>query len=150
MPRFLFVLAVTLTLQAADLKLGDQLTLEHQTEISDLLETPNMYVGKTVQVKGKVTEVCQMMGCWMMLRDDADNMVRIKVNDGEIVFPKSSPGSEAIAEGQFVSYKLTRDQAVTAAEHEAEEQGLKFDPSKIKGPTTIYQIRGTGAVVLNE
>ena len=41
-----------------------------------------------------------MMGCWMMLHDGAGSAVRIKVNDGEIVFPKDSPGREAIAEGR--------------------------------------------------
>ena len=32
---------------------------------------------------------------------------------------------------------------------EREEKGRKFDPASVKGAITIYQIQGTGAVILN-
>ena len=109
---------------------------------------PLKFVGRTVQVKGKVTEVCQMMGCWMMLTDTATGAaVRIKVKDGEIVFPKESVGKTAVAEGTFTETKLTREQAVAQAKHEAEEQGKKFDPATVKGPITSYQVEGSGAII---
>lgn len=150
MTRVLLALLISAGLQAAELKLGEPLTLAKPLSIGTLLATPDDYVGKTVQVKGKITEVCQMMGCWMMIRDDDGEMVRIKVNDGDIEFPMNSTGREATAEGKFQSFELTKDQAIAAAEHEAEEQGRRFDPSKVKGPQVIYQIQGTGAVVLTE
>lgn len=143
------MLASTFTAVAADEKLGAPLTIKEQTSIANLMSKPLRFVGRTVQVKGKVTEVCQMMGCWMMLTDTATGAaVRIKVKDGEIVFPKESVGKAAIAEGTFTETKLTRDQAVASAKHEAEEKGRKFDPSTIKGPVTSYQVMGTGAVIL--
>jgi hypothetical protein len=37
----------------------------------------------------------------MELADDKDAKIRIKVEDGVIVFPKSSAGKTAIAEGKF-------------------------------------------------
>ncbi len=150
MVRIFLALLIAAGLQAAELKLGEPLTLNEPMKIGTLLAKPESYVGNTVQVKGKITEVCQMMGCWMMLRDDADHLVRIKVNDGEIEFPKDSPGRAAIAEGKFTRLELSKDQAIAQAEHEAEEQGRRFDPSKIKGPRVVYQIQGTGAVVLSE
>jgi hypothetical protein len=150
MTRVLLALLVSAGLQAAELKLGDPLTLAEPLSIGTLLATPDQYVGETVQVKGKITEVCQMMGCWMMIRDDAGEMVRIKVNDGDIEFPKNAAGREAIAEGKFQRFELTKDQAIAAAEHEAEEQDRRFDPSKVKGPQVIYQIQGAGAVLLTE
>ena len=109
---------------------------------------PEKFVGKTVQVKGKVTEVCQMMGCWMSL-NDGEKSIRIKVNDGDIVVPKDSIGKTAIAEGLLTRIDLTKDQAVARARHEAEEQGRKFNPASVKGGMTIYQINGTGAVLLD-
>ena len=33
--------------------------------LATLLAHPADYVGKTVQVKGKIAEVCQEMGCWV-------------------------------------------------------------------------------------
>jgi hypothetical protein len=150
MTRALLILCLSLGLHAAELKLGVPLALKEKTPIKKLLSTPDAYVGKKVQVEGKITEVCQAMGCWMMLTDGAGSMVRIKVTDGEIMFPKDSSGRKAIAEGEFAKFELTREQAVQAAKHEAEEMGRPFDPASVKGPVAIYQIQGTGAVLVDE
>ena len=143
--------AVSLTavslIYAAELKLGKPLAVKEPVSIHTLLSHAGDYVGKTVQVKGKVTEVCQMAGCWMELTNDDGQQVRIKVNDGDIVFPKDAAGKEAVAEGKFAKFELTREQAVAQAKEEAEEKGRKFDPASVKGGITIYQIQGTGAVI---
>jgi hypothetical protein len=84
----------------------------------------------------------------MQLADAASGKgIRIKVNDGEIVFPKDAIGKMAIAEGKLSKMELTKDQATAEAKHEAEEQGRKFDPKKVKGGSVTYQIDGTGAVI---
>lgn len=128
--------------------LGKPLELKKQTPIADLEKSPAGYAGKTVQVRGRVAEVCEKMGCWMNLVDPASNArVRIKVKDGEIVFPKDAVGKMAVAEGRFVKIELTREQAIERARHEAEENKKPFDPSSITGPVTIYQIQGSGAVI---
>src|SRR5512133_1310316 len=95
------LLAAAAILFAADLKLGKPLTPKEAMPIATLLANADDYNGKTVQVKGKVTEVCQMMGCWMELTNDEGQRVRIKVDDGVIVFPKDSTGKTAVAEGKF-------------------------------------------------
>jgi len=116
--------------------------------VAAVLAKPEPLVGKVVQVKGKVTEVCQMMGCWMALAYlDSAKVLRVKVNDGDIVFPKESVGKVAIAEGTLSKRTLTREQAVAAARHEAEEQGRKFDPKSIKSGAVVYQLNGLGAVI---
>jgi hypothetical protein len=129
-------------------KLGKPLTLKEPQAVRQVLAAPDALVGKTVQVKGKVTEVCQMMGCWMALADLENNKVlRVKVNDGDIVFPKESVGKVAVAEGTLAKLTLSREQAVAQARHEAEEQGRKFNPASIKSGTVIYQLNGSGAVI---
>ena len=132
---------------AAEVKLGKPLTVKEPVTLAALMDHPDSYVGKTVQVRGKITAVCQMMGCWMELKNDAGQSVRIKVEDGDIVFPKDSAGKVAVAEGKFTKTELTREQAVAQAKEAAEETGRKFDPSKVKGGMTMYQIEGTGAVI---
>jgi hypothetical protein len=141
------VLVASCTLSAAELKLGKPLTAKSPMPLATLVSHADDYVGKTVQVQGKITAVCQMMGCWMELTNDAGQRVRIKVEDGEIVFPKDSSGKIAVAEGKFTRTELTREQAVARAKEEAEDNGRKFDPSKVKGGMTLYQIEGTGAVI---
>lgn len=135
---------------AAEQKFGQAFTLKESVPVSKIMEAPDNLVNKTVQVKGKVTEVCQMMGCWMSLVDPATGQaLRIKVVDGEISFPKESVGRMAVAEGTLKKFVLSKEQTISAARHEAEEQGRKFDPASIKDGKTIYQIQGTGAVLLD-
>ena len=140
------LIAVSL-ISAADLKLGKPLAAETPVTLAALFSHSEDYVGKTVQVKGKIAAVCQEMGCWMDLVNDSGQKLRIKVNDGEIEFPKDSAGKTAIAEGKFTKVVLTREQAVEQAKEAAAEAGKKFDPSSIKSGTTYYQIQGTGAVI---
>ena len=147
MKILLAVLAAATMLSAAEVKLGKPLTVKEPMPLATLMANANDYVGKTVQVRGKVTEVCQMMGCWMELTNDSGQHVRIKVDDGVIVFPKDSTGKTAVAEGKFTKTELTREQAVAQAKEEAADRGKKFDPAKVKGGVTIYQIEGTGAVI---
>jgi hypothetical protein len=131
----------------AETRLGKPLTQQQSVPIGKILSSPESFVDKTVQVKGTVTEVCEMMGCWMNLVDADNKSLRVKVNDGEIVFPKSAIGKTAVAEGKFVRLALTREQTLARARHEAEEQGRKFDPRSIKSGTTIYQIQGSAALI---
>src|SRR5262245_27247864 len=133
---------------AADQKLGKPLTLGESTQLAQIEAHPEKYVGKVVQVRGRVSEVCQAMGCWMNIVDPVgERSIRIKVNDGEIVFPESAVGKLAVAEGKLVKLELSRDQAIAQAQHEAEEQGRKFDPKSIQKGVTMYMLQGVGAVI---
>jgi hypothetical protein len=141
--------AIALAFGAA-VNLGKPLTLKEPMSIQKLVSAPDQYLTKTVQVKGKVADVCQMMGCWMELVEAGTGArVRIKVEDGVIVFPKDSVGKTALAEGVFTKLEMTREQAIEQAKHEAEMNKRSFDASAIKGAVTIYQIQGTGAVVID-
>ncbi len=132
----------------AALNLGKPLALKEPVSIQKLMSAPEQYVGKTIQVKGQVTDVCQMMGCWMeLLEKGSGGRVRIKVEDGVIVFPKDSVGKTAVAEGVFSKLVMTREEAIAQAQHEAEANKRKFDPSTIKSGVTLYQIQATGAVL---
>lgn len=117
--------------------------------VSELIANPAAYVGKTVRVEGLITEVCPKRGCWMNLAGDKEfQTVRIKVDDGVIVFPLDAKGKHAVAEGVFTKMEITPEQAIEHAKHLAEEKGETFDPAKAKDlPTVVYQIQGTGAVI---
>ena len=131
---------------AGETRLGKPLALKSAVPVSQLMTAPDPSVGKVVQVRGKVTEVCDRMGCWMQLVD-GEQALRVKVNDGDIVFPKTSVGKTAVAEGTLRKLELTREQAVARAKHEAEERGTKFDAASVRSGATIYQIQGTGTVI---
>jgi hypothetical protein len=147
----IFVIALAaLCLNAADQKVGKPLTLKTPVTVDALLAKPAGYIGKTVQVKGRVTEVCQAMGCWMNLVGESGKSIRIQVgHDGAIVFPKEGVGRVAVAEGKLEKSDMTREEALAAAKHEADDAGKKFDPESVKAPYVSYEISGTGAVILS-
>ena len=148
--RYILVLVTAGALFAAELKLGKPLALRQATPIATLLASPDAYLGKVVQVKGKVTEVCQSMGCWMAIVDpETSKIIRVKVNDGDIVFPKDSPGKRAVAEGKFTKVEMSREQAAAWLKHEADEKGKSFDAASVKEGMTVYQLAGEGAVILD-
>ncbi|MHB8797314.1 MAG: DUF4920 domain-containing protein [Thermoanaerobaculia bacterium] len=133
---------------AAATKYGKGLSEAAPVKLSELMAKPDAYVGKVVKVEGLITEVCAKRGCWINVAGDVEfQTIRIKVEDGVIVFPMTDKGKKVVAEGTFKKTELTKEQAIAKAKHECEEKGTKFDPASVTGPSTVYQIQGTGAVV---
>jgi hypothetical protein len=117
-------------------------------KVSELLASPDKYVGKTVKVEGLITDVCAKRGCWMVIAGDKEfESIRFKVDDGVIVIPMEAKGKKAVAEGTFTKIEMTKEQAIEQAKHHAEEQKKPFDPASVTGPTVVYQLKGTGAVI---
>ena len=134
--------------QTDEANLGAEITLTKKTNISDILADPEAYLDKTVLVEGEILDVCPMMGCWMELKsDDGEGKIKVKVKDGDIVFPVEAKGSTALVEGKVYKIELTQEKAIEHFQHIAEEKGEEFDPSTITGPMTIYQIKGLGATI---
>jgi|GEM_PF-1117116 len=108
--------------------------------VSEILRQPAAYVGKTVTVQGTVSEVCQKKGCWMQFKTDvAAPVFRLKVRDGDMVFPLSARGKTAYATGTLSVREMDLAETQDYLAHRAEEQGEAFDASKVK-PLTIYQL----------
>ncbi len=129
---------------------GEGVTLSESTPISEIHAHPGKYVGKVVRVEGRIVDACQKRGCWMELAGDRDfQSVRVKVDDGVIVFPADCPGRWGIAEGELQRIELTLEQTRKMAQHQCEEEGTEktFDPQSITEPAVIYQVHATGAVI---
>jgi hypothetical protein len=144
-------LAVTLllTVPAFAADYGKALSAAQPVKLSELIASPDKYVGKVVKVEGLVTDVCAKRGCWMMIAGDKEfQTIRIKVDDGVIVFPMEAKGKKAVAEGTFTKIDLSKEQALEYQKHMAEEQKRPFDPKSVTGGMTIYQVKGLGATIL--
>ncbi len=127
---------------------GEALTLTETTLVSTVLADPDAYVGQHLRVEGTVRGVCENMGCWITVGGESEQeQLRVKVEDGVIVFPQTAMGCHARVEGVMEKLELTLEQALARAEHHAEEQGLEFDPASVTGPEVIYQLRGLGAEI---
>jgi len=127
---------------------GKGITLTEQTLLSTIMDAPEKYDGKQVLLSGTIVEVCPKRGCWVDLSGDKEfEKIQVKVKDGEIVFPLSAKGSEALVEGVVEKLELTKDQAIRYKAHEAEEKGMEFDSTSVTGPLTIWRLRGLGAEI---
>lgn len=147
MKRQVTVLAMVMVLAGAaaaaavaEEKFGAGVTLKEATPIAKLLESPASYVGKTVRVDGVVSAVCEEMGCWMELKDEASGTsIQLKVDDGVIVFPVTAKGKKAAGEGTFEEVAPTDPHAMEAAK--------KDDPRHKAMQAMKFRIKATGAVV---
>lgn len=127
---------------------GEALTLTDTTRVSAILDAPQEWVGRKVLVAGTVVQVCQERGCWIQLASDREHqMLRVKVEDGVIVFPMSAMGHFAVVEGTIEALPVTAEEARTQARRHAEETKAAFDSTRVFADTTIYQIRGLGAFI---
>jgi Domain of unknown function (DUF4920) len=125
---------------------GKGITLKEKTLLSTIMEAPEKYEGKQVLLAGTIVEVCPKRGCWVELSGDKEfEKIKVKVKDGEIVFPLSAKGSEALIEGTVEKLELTQKQAINYLAHQAEEKGTAFDSTSVLGPLNIWRIRGLGA-----
>ena len=144
----LLTIVLTLTAFAQTEKFGKEISLTEKTDISKILSAPEDFAGKTVLVQGEILEVCAMAGCWMELKSDSENQkIKIKVKDGDIVFPVEAKGKSALVEGTVYKIELTKEEAIEYYEHVAAEQGTEFDKNSVTGPVTLFQIKGIGAEI---
>ena len=145
---FALIILVSITYADGGKKYGKTITLKEKTKVSEILANPDKYVGKKVLIEGPVVDVCSKRGCWIEVGSDKQfEKVKVKVKDGEIVFPMEEKGKNAVVEGEVYKISLTKEQALERAKEEASEHGTKFDPSTVTGPVTIYQIKGIGAEI---
>ena len=118
---------------------GDHLSKGLVYSVDELLSSSDGNLGSDILVTGMITEVCPMRGCWLQVKDDnSDSSIRIKVTDGEIVFPLSAKGRNITAKGIFTKLELSKKQAKNWKHHLALEKGINLDTSKIVLTSSDY------------
>lgn len=121
-------LLLALPLLAAEKKLGKGVSIKTATPVKTILSEPDKYLGKDVMVEGEMTKVCQMQGCWVLVKDaSSEEPIMVKVKDGEIVFPKDGAGKKISVQGKL--------------------EKVSDEAQKEAGTTSAYRIAGTGAVL---
>ena len=70
--------------------------------VTDLIERPKKFAGKTVTVEGRISQQCRTMGCFFFFRERNSNL-RVELKDIAMKAPMRE-GREARVEGQIVPY----------------------------------------------
>ncbi len=112
-------------------------------EFSDLMKNSTDNNDKVVIVKGNVSEVCQEMGCWMIM-SEGSNTVRIKTMH-EFFLPKDIAGREAVVIGKFKMTEITEEMA---RHYNEESKNPTIKTENIKGPQKVYEMEAMGIKIL--
>lgn len=113
---------------------GTDFTLTNSEPLQTLIDDPSPYVGKEVRVVGEVTNVCQAKGCWMVLRAEGGESVRITMKDHAFGVRKDLSGARAHVQATVVE-KAVDPKTV---EHYESEGGTDDVPEK--GKTRVIEL----------
>ena len=132
---------------------GQVIDLQESKSLSELIDNSKKYLNTDVLISGVIVDVCPMRGCWINVKGaNSDLDIRVKVTDGEIVFPLSSKGSQVDAQGIFSKLEFSEAQARQWKIHLAEEKGIKLAPEDVEiNPSDLYEYRiiGKAAKIYN-
>lgn len=144
---FLLILFVNLASAEDGKKYGKEISLKNKTKISDILSNPEKFEGKKVLVEGTVVGVCESRGCWIELAGEKEfQKIKVKVEDGEIVFPLEAKGKKALVEGQVYAVEV-ESKSNCSGECSKNKDKDKQECEHGKQKQKVYQIKGIGAKI---
>jgi hypothetical protein len=117
---------------------GAGLTLEETTPLREVVNHPELHVDRTLLVKGRIRDVCQRKGCWMVLTD-GESRIRVRFADYGFFVPKDSSGKDAYVEGRASVEEISEKEA-----RHYEAEAIDGDPSKVQGAQRVVTFTATG------
>lgn len=113
------------------------------SQLPDLLN--NTTEVKEVTAKGKITAVCQAMGCWMKVDVGNGKEMMIKFGDHAFTLPMDVSGKTAV----FTGTLMMKTTSVKELRHFAEDAGkAKEEIEKITEPKQEMRFIATGVYLL--
>lgn len=117
-------------------KTGDQTIVK----AADLLADPAKFVDQQVRIEGRVADVCQKKGCWMVIAD-GDKSMRVLMKDHAFSVDKQGAGSTCQVDGVVVAEKKDPE---TVAHFEGEATEGTVIPEKQVEGDVVYQLVAEG------
>lgn len=135
LPLLVLMLSIPFALHAGDTRTYGAPIAEDAAvvPISVAAADTDAYTGTEHRFSGRITEVCQKEGCWMMLEDDG-HAARVMMRDHAFLVPKDASGHAEVY-GVLSVKQLTPE----AAQHLAEDAGDGALP-----PERELRIQATG------
>ena len=119
---------------------GAPFSVEQALPASTVLGNPAAHEGAPVRLVGELTQVCQKMGCWAVVRDDEGRTMRVTMKDHAFGIAKDTVGKSCDVEGQLVS----KDVDPSTLEHYASEGGGEHPEA---GQAKAWQLVATTVAV---
>jgi hypothetical protein len=121
--------AAAATAEAGPQHFGEAFTVQETLPAKTLLADPSAHVGKTVRVEGRIADVCQKKGCWLVLTDEEKNL-RVTMKDHAFGVDMGSAGATAVIEGTLVEKANDPEEA---AHYASESKNPDAMPEKSAG-----------------
>jgi len=116
---------------------GEEFTLtETPIASTTLLADPGQYDGKTILVEGRVADVCQKAGCWLVLAE-GDKSIRVRTKAHRFVVAKDGTGKTARIEGLIKSTKIDEKMV---AHFEGESANKEIIPEKQAKSDMVFEL----------
>jgi len=139
------LLCLTLAFQAqAQEKFGKKINEKSAIEVSQLPVKMGDKESMNTKVTGTVESVCQAKGCWMKLKMDNGETMRVTFKDYGFFVPKDIAGKTVVVEG--LAQKKTTP--VSELRHYAEDAGKsKAEVAQITDPKDELAFVANGVIV---
>jgi hypothetical protein len=105
---------------------GEQIDDSDAVDVASLSEMLTNQDSAVVKLTATVDEVCQMKGCWMTIKNESGDPVRVTFKDYGFFVPKDIAGRQIVIEGVAKNTVLEPD----VAKHYAEDAGQPYDSTK--------------------
>ncbi len=109
----------------------------------DFLQDPGQYDGKTVIVEGRIADVCQKAGCWLVLAE-GDKSIRVRTKAHRFYVAKDATGQTARIEGLV---KSTKVDAQRVAHFESESVNKEIIPEKQAQSDMVFELIASGVSI---
>jgi hypothetical protein len=83
------------------LAIGERIT-QPFVPLADIAKSPAQYANRVVATAGKVTAVCQEMGCWMELQD-ASSQAHVRMHGHAFFVPRTASGHVARVQATVIA-----------------------------------------------
>lgn len=109
----------------------------------DFLAAPEKYDGKTLMVEGRIADVCQKAGCWLVLAE-GDKSIRVRTKAHKFLVAKDATGQTARIEGVV---KSTKVDAKKVAHYESESINKEIIPEKQAKSELVFELIASGVSI---
>jgi hypothetical protein len=110
---------------AGTLAIGERIT-SPLVPLADIAKNPTRFKDRVFATSGKITAVCQEMGCWMQIEDPSGS-ARVRMHGHTFFVPKTAPGHIARVQATLVQPAGGADDC-----EEGKSAKLEFDATGVE------------------